>query len=65
MENHRHRALLFAAGTVTFYQRAAIVLKTCNYHVRNSGNSYSQKKGEMSLYGESQFNSQLLQLGNP
>jgi hypothetical protein len=56
--SHCHRALFLVARTVAFHWRAASALKYVFNQVRNSRNMCSrQKKKQMSLHGESQFDS--------
>jgi len=56
-----HRALFLAAGTVTFHWRvAATVVKICS--LGPLGMHVLMNRRHISLYGESQFHSQLSQL---
>jgi hypothetical protein len=60
MESHWHRALFLAAGIVSFIGELLVHRKYGINHIKKSGNTCShEKKEQMSLHGESQFDSQL------
>jgi hypothetical protein len=57
--------LFLAAGTVAFHSRVASALKICNGNMLGTLGTYvHMKKGQITLHGESQFDSQLPQIVN-